>query len=178
MTNKIRSILGSILGWLISLIFMFAFQDNTKKSMTVYAQAICLAIILFGGLIVTKILALIPYLGWILTILLDLVLWGGYAVFTIMNIVKAVQYDTIASTEIPLIGKMANAIFGSVIAKGLDAEPVAANGGPVDPNMNQQPNANPNMNAQPNPNMNTQGPVNPTAPQQPTNNDTNNMNQQ
>ena len=71
MTNKIRSILGSILGWLISLIFMFAFQDNTKKSMTVYAQAICLAIILFGGLIVTKILALIPYLGWILTILLD-----------------------------------------------------------------------------------------------------------
>lgn len=173
MTNKIRCILGSIFGWVVSLIFMLAFKDNTKKSMTIYCQAICIAIVQIGWIIVSTVLKLIPYVG-LITIPVGIVVHIGCVVFIIMNIIKACQYDTVQSTEIPLFGKMANAIFGKVIANGVDFEPVEANGGAVDPNMNGQPNpnmnVNPNMNAQPNPNMNPNGPVNPTQPQQPFNN--------
>ena len=173
MTNKVRSILGSIFGWISGLIVMLAFKDNTKKTMTIAAQAICISGVMIAWGIVAAILLIIPIIKIIAAILSPAV-YIACSVFWILNIVKACQYDTVSSTEIPLFGKMANAIFGKVIAKGLDFEPVEANGGAVDPNMNGQPNpnmnVNPNMNAQPNPNMNPNGPVNPTQPQQPFNN--------
>lgn len=177
MTNKVRCILASIFGWIVSLIFMLAFKDNTKKSMTIYAQAICIAIVQIGWIIISTILTFIPYVG-IIAKILGAGIHVACFVFIILNLVKACQYDTVQSTEIPLFGKMANAIFGKVIAKGVDFEPVEANGGAVDPNMGAQPN--PNMN------QNYQGPVNPgpqpqqpVQPQQPFNNpnDPTNMNQ-
>ena len=179
MTNKVRSILGSIFGWISGLIVMLAFKDNTKKTMTIAAQAICISGVMFAWGIVAVILAIIPIIKFI-ALIASPVIYIGCSVFWIINIVKACQYDTVQSTEIPLFGSMANAIFGKVIAKGVDFEPVEANGGAVDPNMG----ANPNMNQQPNPNMN-QGPVNPGQPVQPqqpfTNpnnpNNPNNMNQ-
>ena len=192
MTNKVRSIVATavqfvpFIGWSAALIMMLAFKDNTKKTLVACAQVLCISIIVVGFRIVRLILSLIlgaiPVVGAILATILVIIGWGvtiAGLVFNILNLIKAIQYDTVQSTEIPLFGKMANAIFGKVIAKGVDFEPVEANGAAVDPNMNQQPN--PNMNAQANPNMNqnAQGPVNPTQPQQPFNNpnDPTNMNQ-
>ena len=158
MTNKVRSILASIFGWIGGLIVMLAFKDNTKKTLLVATQAICVSIVIIAWAIIAAILALIPVVR-VIALILSPIVYIACSVFWIINIVKACQYDTTPSVEIPLFGKMATAIFGKIIEeKGLDYEPVDANGTTVDPNANM----NPNMNAQPNP-----GPVNPTQPQQP-----------
>ena len=188
MANKVRCIIASICRWIGSLIMVLAFKDNTKKTLMTCAQAFCIDICVVASIIVGLILGLIPIIGGVLSWALNIALF----VFYVLNIIKACQYDTVQSTEIPLFGKMATAIFGKMIEKGLDYEPVEANGTTVDPNANM----NPNMNAQPNPGpvnpaqpqqppvQPNQGPVNPVQPQQPpvqpgpNSNDMNNMNQQ
>ena len=176
MTNKIRSILAAVFRWIGSLIIVLAYKDNTKKTLQICAQAFFFFFCVAVSVVVDIILGMIPFVGALLAGALNIALF----VFYVLNIIKACQYDTAPSMNLPLFDKMANAIFGSMIAKGLDMEPVTAEGGPVDPNMNQQSNANPNPDPNMNPNMNAQGPVNPVQPQQPqqpmNNNDINNPN--
>ena len=101
-----------VLSWLIAiaaLVFLFM-KDSSKDVKFVSAQAVVLWVLeIVGG----RVLGYIPYVGWLISLVVSIfviVVW-------IMGLVKICQNKQGEELEVPLIGKITNAIFGSLISK-------------------------------------------------------------
>lgn len=105
MSEKAKSILAYIFGWVGGLVVLFVFKDNERNTNFHAAQSI---IISLGYMLITiayrYIPIVIPFFGTIL--------WGLYLVGMIMGIVKASKEE---DPELPVIGGIAKSIFGKKI---------------------------------------------------------------
>ena len=105
MSEKAKSILAYVFGWIGGLIVLFAMKDNEKNTKFHAAQAVVLSVgyflinTLYGFLPLT-----IPFFGT--------ALWTVYIIGIIMGIVKANKEE---DPELPVIGGIAKSIFGKKI---------------------------------------------------------------
>ena len=107
MTEKAKSILAYILGWIGGLIVLFAMKDNEKNTKFHAAQAIVLSA---GYFIVDLVYGYLPF-----TIpFFGTALWGIYIVGIIMGIAKANKEE---DPELPVIGGVAKSIFAKQIGE-------------------------------------------------------------
>ena len=107
MTEKAKSILAYILGWIGGLIILFAVKDNEKNTKFHAAQAIVLSA---GYFIVDLVYGYLPF-----TIpFFGTALWGIYIVGIIMGIAKANKEE---DPELPVIGGVAKSIFAKQIGE-------------------------------------------------------------
>ncbi len=105
MSEKAKSILAYIFGWLGGLIVLFAVKDNDKNTKFHASQAITLSVGYFLiSLVYTYIPLKIPFFST--------ALWAVYIIFIVMGIVKANKEE---DPELPLIGKLTKSIFGKKI---------------------------------------------------------------
>lgn len=105
MTEKGKSILAYIFGWIGGLIVLFAIKDNEKGTKFHAAQAIVLSV---GYFILRIAYSLIPiYIPFFST-----ALWIVYIVGIIMGIAKVNKEE---NPELPVIGGIAKSIFGKMI---------------------------------------------------------------
>ena len=107
MTEKAKSILAYIFGWIGGLIVLFAMKDNEKNTKFHAAQAIVLSAGYFLiDLIYGKLPISIPFFSK--------ALWGIYIVGIIMGIAKANKEE---DPELPVIGGVAKSIFSKQIGE-------------------------------------------------------------
>lgn len=105
MSEKGKSILAYIFGWVGGLIVLFAVKDNEKNTKMHAAQAIILSA---GYCLISIIYRYIP----IIIPFFSTALWILYIVGIIMGIVKASKEE---DPELPVIGGIAKSIFGKSI---------------------------------------------------------------
>lgn len=105
MSEKAKSILAYVFGWIGGLIVLFAIKDNEKNTKFHSAQAIVLSV---GYFLLTLIYRYIP-----ITIpFFSTALWAVYLIGIIMGIAKANKEE---DPELPVIGGIAKSIFGKQI---------------------------------------------------------------
>ena len=105
MSEKGKCIIAYIFGWIGGLIILFAIKDNERNTKFHAAQSIVLSV---GYFVLSFAYILIPlYIPFFTT-----ALWTIYMVGFVMGIVKASKND---NPELPVIGKIAKAIFGKKI---------------------------------------------------------------
>ena len=105
MSEKAKSIVAYIFGWIGGLIVLFAMKDNEKNTKFHAAQAIVLSV---GYFLINTIYTYIP----VRIPFFSTILWGVYIVGIIMGIVKANKEE---DPELPVIGGVAKSIFGKKI---------------------------------------------------------------
>ncbi len=107
MTEKGKSILAYIFGWIGGLIVLFALKDNEKNTKFHAAQSIVLSA---GYSIIILAYSLLHiYIPFFRT-----ALWVVYLIGIIMGIAKANKEE---NPELPVIGNIAKAIFGKTIGE-------------------------------------------------------------
>lgn len=105
MSEKAKSILAYIFGWIGGLIVLFAIKDNEKNTKFHAAQSIVLSV---GYFLITIIYRYVP-----ITIpFFTKIVWVIYIIGIIMGIAKANKED---DPELPVIGGIAKSIFGKQI---------------------------------------------------------------
>ena len=105
MSEKAKSILSYIFGWIGGLIILFAMKDNEKNTKFHAAQAIVLSA---GYSIINTVYGFLP-----VTIpFFSTALWAIYIIGIIMGISKANKQD---DPELPVIGGIAKSIFSKQI---------------------------------------------------------------
>ena len=105
MSEKGKSILAYIFGWIGGLIVLYALKDNEKNTKFHAAQAIVISV---GYYLLNLAYSFIP-----VTIpFFSTAVWGIYVVAIIMGIVKANKEE---DPELPVIGGVAKSIFGKKI---------------------------------------------------------------
>lgn len=105
MSEKAKCIIAYIFGWIGGLIVLFAMKDNEKNTKFHAAQAIVLSA---GYFLISMVYAFIPF-----TIpFFSTVLWAIYIIGIIMGIAKANKGE---NPELPVIGGIAQSIFGKKI---------------------------------------------------------------
>lgn len=105
MSEKAKSILAYIFGWIGGLIVLYALKDSSKETKFHAAQAIVISL---GYLLIKIAYSFIPfYIPFFGTIL-----WGIYLVAVIIGIIKANKEE---DPELPLVGNIAKSIFGKTI---------------------------------------------------------------
>ena len=105
MSEKAKSILAYVFGWLGGLIVLYAVKDNEKNTKFHAAQAIVIGV---GYYLLNLAYSFIP-----VTIpFFSTAVWGIYIVAIIMGIVKANKEE---DPELPVIGGVAKSIFGKKI---------------------------------------------------------------
>lgn len=105
MSEKAKSILSYIFGWIGGLIILFAIKDNERNTKFHAAQAIVLSL---GYMIISVIYSNIP----VVIPFFSTALWGIYIVGIIMGIVKANKEE---DPELPVVGGIAKSIFNKKI---------------------------------------------------------------
>lgn len=107
MSEKAKSILAYIFGWIGGLIVLFAMKENEKNTKFHAAQAIVLSA---GYFLIDLVYGYLPFtIPFFAT-----VLWGIYIVGIIMGIAKANKEE---DPELPVIGGVAKSIFGKQIGE-------------------------------------------------------------
>lgn len=105
MSEKGKSILAYVFGWIGGLIVLFAMKDNERNTRFHAAQAITLSV---GYFLITIIYRYIP-----ITIpFFSTAIWAIYIIGIIMGIAKANKDE---DPELPGIGGLAKSIFGKQI---------------------------------------------------------------
>lgn len=105
MSEKAKSILSYVFGWIGGLIVLFAMKDNERNTKFHAAQAIVLSV---GYFLVTLVYRYIP-----ITIpFFSTAVWAIYIIGIIMGIAKANKEE---DPELPGIGGIAKSIFGKKI---------------------------------------------------------------
>ena len=105
MSEKAKSILAYVFGWVGGLIVLFAMKDNERNTKFHAAQAIVLSV---GYFLISLIYGYIP-----ITIpFFSTALWAIYIIGIIMGIAKANKDE---DPELPGIGGIAKSIFGKQI---------------------------------------------------------------
>lgn len=105
MSEKAKSILAYIFGWVGGLVVLFGMKDNERNTKFHAAQAIVLSV---GYIIVSAVYRYIP-----ITIpFFNTALWAIYIIGLIMGISKANKEE---DPELPGIGGIAKSIFGKKI---------------------------------------------------------------
>ena len=105
MSEKAKAILAYIFGWLGGLIVLLTGKDGPRETRFHAAQAI---VISAGYFIIRIAYSFIP----ISIPFFSTALWAVYIIAIIMGIIKANKEE---DPELPLIGKVAQAIFGKII---------------------------------------------------------------
>ncbi len=106
MSEKGKSIIAWVFGWIGGLIVLFALKDNSRNTKIHAAQSIVFSVAYFViSLIYNLIPIWIPFFSSALSII--------YLVGVIMGIVKAAKEDE--NPELPVIGGLAKSIFGKKI---------------------------------------------------------------
>lgn len=105
MSEKGKSILGYVFGWIGGLIILLAIKDSTRNTKLHAAQAVVLSA---GYCIIALIYRMIPI--WIP--FFSTALWVVYIIGVIAGIAKANKEE---DPELPVIGKIAESIFGKMI---------------------------------------------------------------
>lgn len=105
MSEKGKSIIAYIFGWIGGLIVLFAIKDNEKNTKFHAAQAITLSV---GYFVISLVYRYIP----IRIPFFSTALWAIYIIGIIMGIVKANKEE---NPELPVIGGIAKSIFGKKI---------------------------------------------------------------
>ena len=105
MSEKGKAILGYVFGWIGGLIVLLALKDSTRNTKLHAAQAIVLSA---GYCIIAIIYRMIPI--WIP--FFSTALWVIYIVGIIAGIAKANKEE---DPELPVIGEIAESIFGKMI---------------------------------------------------------------
>ena len=107
MSEKAKSILSYIFGWIGGLIVLFAMKDNERNTRFHAAQAIVLSA---GYFLITLVYGFLPFsIPFFST-----ALWAIYIVGIIMGIAKANKEE---DPELPYIGGIAKSIFGKQIGE-------------------------------------------------------------
>ena len=107
MSDKGKQVLSWIFG--IAAIIFICMKDSSRDVKYVCAQAI----VVWGLEVVGSIVGKIPYVGGIISLVVSIfviVVW-------IMGLVKICQNKQGNELELPLVGKIADAIFGKLIEK-------------------------------------------------------------
>ena len=107
MSDKGKQVLSWLIG--IAAIIFICMKDSSRDVKYVCAQAI----IIWGLEIVGNILGKIPYVGGIISLVVGIfciVMW-------IMGLVKICQNKQGKDLELPLVGSIADAIFGKIVEK-------------------------------------------------------------
>ena len=105
MSEKGKSIISYVFGWIGGLIVLFGMKDNEKNTKFHAAQAIVLSA---GYMLISLVYRYIP-----ITIpFFSTALWAIYIIGIIMGIVKANKEE---DPELPVIGGIAKSIFGKKI---------------------------------------------------------------
>ena len=105
MSEKAKSIVAYVFGWIGGLIVLFGMKDNEKNTKFPAAQAVVLSVgyflidLAYGFLPIT-----IPFFST--------ALWAIYIIGIIMGIVKANKEE---DPELPVVGGIAKSIFGKKI---------------------------------------------------------------
>ena len=105
MSEKAKSILSYIFGWIGGLIILFAIKDNERNTRFHAAQAIVLSL---GYMLISVIYSNIP----VVIPFFSTALWAIYIVGIIMGIVKANKEE---DPELPVVGGITKSIFGKKI---------------------------------------------------------------
>lgn len=105
MSEKAKSILSYVFGWIGGLVVLFAMKDNERNTKFHAAQSIVLSV---GYFLLTVIYRYIP-----ITIpFFSTAVWAIYIIGIIMGIAKANKEE---DPELPGIGGIAKSIFGKKI---------------------------------------------------------------
>lgn len=105
MSEKGKSIISYVFGWVGGLIVLFGIKDNEKNTKFHAAQAIVLSVAYMLISIVYRYIPItIPFFST--------ALWAIYIIGIIMGIVKANKEE---DPELPVIGGIAKSIFGKKI---------------------------------------------------------------
>lgn len=105
MSEKSKSILAYLFGWIGGLVVLFVVKENERNTKFHAAQAIVIGL---GYLFITVAYRYIP----IAIPFFSTILWGLYIVAIIMGISKANKEE---DPEMPVIGNIAKSIFGAKI---------------------------------------------------------------
>ena len=106
MTEKGKSILAYIFGWIGGLIVLFGFPESSRSTKIHAAQAIVISGLFTAILIIYGVLPVyIPFLSTAIR--------GIYAVLIILGIIKAAREDE--DPKLPLVSQVAESLFGSTI---------------------------------------------------------------
>ena len=105
MSEKVKSILSYVFGWIGGLIVLFAVKDNEKNTKIHAAQAIVLSL---GYFLISMVYGWIP----LKIPFFSTALWIIYIIGIIMGIAKANKEE---DPELPGIGNIAKAIFSKKI---------------------------------------------------------------
>ena len=105
MSEKAKSILSYIFGWIGGLIVLFAIKDNERNTKFHAAQAIVISL---GYMLISFAYGKLPiYIPFFST-----ALWGVYIVCIVMGIIKANKEE---EPELPVVGGITKTIFGKKI---------------------------------------------------------------
>lgn len=105
MSEKAKSIVAYLFGWIGGLIVLFAIKENTRETKFHAAQSIVLSVGYFLiSIIYTYVPIRIPFF--------TTALWAIYIIGIIMGIAKANKED---NPELPVIGGIAKSVFGKKI---------------------------------------------------------------
>ena len=107
MSEKAKSIMAYLLGWIGGLIVLFAMKDNERNTKFHAAQAIVLS---GGYFILSTVYGYLPFNIPFFTT----ALWAIYIIGIIMGIAKANKEE---DPELPGIGGVAKSIFGKQIGE-------------------------------------------------------------
>lgn len=105
MSEKAKSILAYLFGWIGGLIVLFAMKDNERNTKFHAAQSIVISV---GYFLITLIYKYIPFTIPFFT----KIVWVIYIIGIIMGIAKANKEE---DPELPVIGGVAKSIFGKTI---------------------------------------------------------------
>ena len=107
MSDKGKGILAWIFG-IVAIIFLFM-KDSSRDVKYICAQSI----VIWGLELIGSVLSNIPFLGVVISLVVSifcLVVW-------IMGLIRICQDKQGNELELPLVGKITNSLFGSVIEK-------------------------------------------------------------
>lgn len=105
MSEKAKSIMAYLLGWIGGLIVLFAMKDNERNTRFHASQSIVISV---GYFLITLVYRYIP-----ITIpFFSKALWAIYVIAIIMGIAKANKDE---DPELPVISGIAKSIFGKQI---------------------------------------------------------------
>ena len=105
MSEKAKSIISYLFGWIGGLIVLFAMKDSTRETKFHAAQSIVLSV---GYFLISIIYRYVP----IRIPFFTTALWAIYIIGIIMGIAKANKEE---DPELPVIGGIAKSIFGKKI---------------------------------------------------------------
>ncbi len=103
MSEKTKCILAYLFSWLGGLIVLYAVKDNERNTKYHAAQSIAIGICYMILIFISNFINM-PLIGSVISII--------YLLATVFGIIKACNEE---SPELPLVGELAEAIFGKKI---------------------------------------------------------------